>query len=89
MRLQNEASVKYRFLDVPVRNSETYAASRRHYCDPALAASLAHDGIQVNSMVGWIETVAWENLRQIVVQHWSGQWASRILLQLFVPDPPR
>ena len=80
MRLQNEASIvniaSTRAFQSE-ENSEAYAASKGGIIalTHALAASLAHDGIQVNSISpGWIETVAWENLRQIDhVQHWSGR----------------
>lgn len=58
-------------------NAEAYAASKGGIIalTHALAASLAHDGIQVNSISpGWIETGSWEALRDIDhVQHWSGR----------------
>ena len=58
-------------------NSEAYAASKGGIIalTHALAASLAHDGIQVNSISpGWIETGAGEDLRDIdYAQHWSGR----------------
>ena len=58
-------------------NSEAYAASKGGIISltHALAASLAHDSIQVNSISpGWIETKNWDDLRDIDhVQHWSGR----------------
>ncbi len=58
-------------------NSEAYAASKGGIIalTHALAASLAHDGIQVNAISpGWIETGSWDDLRDIDhVQHWSGR----------------
>jgi NAD(P)-dependent dehydrogenase (short-subunit alcohol dehydrogenase family) len=58
-------------------NSEAYAASKGGIIalTHALAASLAPDGIQVNSVSpGWIETGPWEKLRPIDhAQHWSGR----------------
>ncbi|NLM25091.1 MAG: SDR family oxidoreductase [Firmicutes bacterium] len=56
-------------------NSEAYAASKGGIIalTHALAASLANDRIQVNSISpGWIETGDWDTLRQIDhEQHWA------------------
>ncbi|HBN97566.1 MAG TPA: 3-ketoacyl-ACP reductase [Firmicutes bacterium] len=80
MRRQNEGSIvniaSTRAFQSE-ENSEAYAASKGGIIalTHALAASLAHDGVQVNSISpGWIETGPWENLRDIDhVQHWSGR----------------
>lgn len=80
MRRQNEGSIiniaSTRAFQSE-ENAEAYAASKGGIIalTHALAASFAHDGIQVNSISpGWIETGSWEDLRDIDhVQHWSGR----------------
>lgn len=80
MRLQNSGSIvniaSTRAFQSE-ENSEAYAASKGGIIalTHALAASLAHDGIQVNSISpGWIETRDYGALRDIDhVQHWSGR----------------
>ncbi|MCK9526694.1 MAG: SDR family oxidoreductase [Limnochordia bacterium] len=58
-------------------NSEAYAASKGGIIalTHALAASLAFDGIRVNSISpGWIETGDYDKLRDLDhMQHWSGR----------------
>lgn len=80
MRLQNSGSIvniaSTRAFQSE-ENSEAYAASKGGLIalTHALAASLAHDGIQVNSISpGWIETQHYDELRDIDhIQHWSGR----------------